>query len=321
MQISKWVVLLALVAAACGVTGDKGLAVFHVGANWQKTVGIAVGSTFAVSAEKNDLTHSALLTSSGLPSVAKMPDGSFQAVQAGAAQFQAQDASTKALVDTVEFTVAAAATASLGAWWTVSGAGLAKLPKKFALVQGARYVGGIVVEDSSGARLNHAGIATVTCPGMVPKVTDMYVEVTATNVGPATATLDVTGGAGAAKISTTYDIVVVTPKDIATMTLLSGTTQVGTTPTDPDKAPVPNDSGGNGRTAVVTQWFSLITSAALADGTPVYGAQAIWTESGTGHLLVKNSSGGNYAHLTKGESVTVTATIGTLSKQVILTGP
>jgi len=321
MQFQRFFVLVLLCATACGVTGDKGLAVFHVGANWQKTVGIAVGSTFAVSAEKNDLSHSALVTSSGLPSVAKMPDGSFQAVQAGAAQFQAQDASTKNLVDTVEFTIATAATASLGAWWTVSGAGLAKLPKKFALVQGARYLGGIVVEDSGGARLNHAGIASVTCPGMLPKVTDMYVEISATNVGPVTATLDVTGGAGVAKISTAYDVVVVIPKDIATMALLSGASQVGTTPTDPDKAPVPNDSGGNGSAPVVTQWFALITSAALADGTPVYGAQAIWTESGTGHLLVKNSNGGNYARLTKGEIVTVTATIGTLSKQVTLTGP
>lgn len=321
MQVPKLVAIAALCATACGVTGDKGLAVFHIGANWQKTVGIAVGSTFAVAAEKNDLTHTALVTSSGLPTVAKMPDGSFQAVQAGAAQFQAQDAVTKALVDTVEFTTATTAAASLGAWWTVSGAGLAKLPKKFALVQGGRYVGGIVLEDSAGARLNHAGVATVTCPGMVPKVTDMYVEVTALNVGPVTATLDVTGAAGAAKISTSYDVVVVTPKDIANLALVSVTTQVGAAPTDPDKAPVPTDSGGNGSAKVVTQWFALVTSMTLADGTPVYGGQVTWSESGIGHLLVKNSSGGNYAHLTTGESVTVTATIGTLVKQVTLTGP
>lgn len=312
--------LSVILASACGVAGDKGLAIFHVGENWQKNVSIATGSTFAVTAEKNNLFHQALLASSALATVTQLPDGSFQAVQAGMAQFQALDPASKAVIDTVSFNVADPAVIALGAWWSIGGNQALKLAKKFALVKDGRYVGGIVLEDATGSRLNHAGITAVTCPGAQIKVVGQYVEATATTLGDTTATVTLTSGKGAA-LQTTYDVRVVAEADVSTLQLASFAVQNGhSAPADPDKAPISPDSG-DAETNQKTQLFGLATTTALADGTPVYGAQIIWTESGTGHLLAKKTGGGNYAVLKSGETVTITATIGTLSKQVVLSAP
>ena len=310
--------LLALLAAllpGCGIAGDRGLAIFHIGENWQKGVPIAVGSTFAVTAEKNDLLRTPLLTSSGLPSVVKMPDGSFQAVQPGLAQFQAQEVVNKTLVDTVEFTTATPVTVSLGAWWQG-----VKLPKKFALVRNGRYVGGLVLEDATGTRLNHAGLVHVTCDHAQINVVGQYVEATPTVLGDTTATVTVTG----TTLETKYTLSVVEATAVAALQLASVAVQTGqSAPADPDKAPVHPDSGGTGATttAAKSQLFLLTTATTLADGTPVYGARVSWSETSAGHVLAKETDGSNYAVLKSGDTVTVTATVGTLSQQVVLTAP
>lgn len=321
--------LFALTASlsACGISGDKGVAIFHVGENWTKDVPIASGSTFAVTAEKNDLFHAALLTSSGLPSVARMPDGSFQAVQAGPAQFQAQDPSTKSVVDTVEFTVADPVAISLGAWWANTGNNnqILKLPKKFALVQNGRYVGGIVLEDATGTRLNHAAIAAMECPNVQFKVVGEFVEATATTLGDTQATVHLLGkNAG---VTASYNVMVRSASDVADLHLTSLLVQNGASaPADPEKAPVNSDSGASA-TTTKSQVYVLSTAATLADGTPIYGATLQWNEVDkngqptTGHLLTKQSNGGNYAVLKSGETVKVTVTIGALSQQVTLTAP
>ncbi len=310
--------LFALALGGCGVAGDKGLAIFHVADNWQKNVGIATGSTFPVTATRNDLLRTPLTTTSGLPSVAAMPGGSFQAVQPGPAQFQAMNGAT--LVDTVEFTVAKPVAISLGAWWSVSGAQAVKLPTAFALVQGGRYVGGIVLEDATGARLNHAAIAAVTCDHAQVAVVGEYVEATATVLGATTATVALTSGSGA-PLQTSYDVQVVLDSAVADMQLASAQVQNGQSPpADPEKAPVNSDSGG-GTTTAQSAIFALSATCALADKTPVYGASVLWSESGSGHLAALKTNGGNYAVLKSGESVTVTATVGALAKQVTLTAP
>lgn len=315
-------VCLALVAIAtgCGIVGDKGTAIFHVGNNWQKAVGIAVGSQFAVTAQRNDLTRKALTVASTLPSVTPTATGGFLAAMAGAAQFEARDPATAAAVDTVEFSIVAPAAVSLGAWWSNTASQPTKLAKKFALVQGGRYVGAIVVEDVAGAPLNHAGIGVVTCDHAAVKVTDDYVEATPTTLGATTAVIEVKDAAGAVKATAQYDISVVQTADVAHLSLHAVTMQTGSSaPSDPDKGP--NNADPADTSTPKTQLFLLAIDATLADGTPVYGPTVAWSESGNGHLLTKQSNGGNYAVLKSGDTVTVTAALGALSAQVTLTAP
>jgi hypothetical protein len=114
---------------------------------------------------------------------------------------------------------------------------------------------------------------------------------------------------------------VVQPADIASLKLTSATVQSGASaPADPDKGPV-NPATGDTTATAKTQLFLLTTAATLADATPVYGATLAWSESGQGHLLAKQSNGGNYVVLKSGETVTVTAAVGALSAQVVLTAP
>ena len=313
---------LALSATGCGIVGDKGAAIFHVGSNWQKAVPIAVGARFAVTAEKNDITRKALSVMSTSPAVISVATGGFQAVTAGGAQFQATDPATAIAVDTVEFTVATPATVALGGWWSNLTGQPATLPKKFGLVQGGRYVGAIVVQDATGTRLNHAGIATVTCEHATLKVTDDYVEATATTLGATTAVVGVNGVTNAPVATATYDIQVVTQADIAKVTLTSALLQTGASaPADPDKGPQNPDPAAT--TAPTTQLYLLVANATLEDGTPVFGPTLTWTEDGANHLLTKTSNGGNYAVLKSGEKVkvTVAAAQGALSAQVTLTAP
>ena len=312
-------VLVGLLASGCGVMGDNGTAYFHVGSNWQKGVGIALGSTFPVTAERSDLSRKALAVNSALPTVVSMPGGKFQAVAAGLAQFKAVDGLSA--VDTVEFNVVAPTAVALGAWWSNATSQPFKLAKKFALVQNGRYVGALVVEDAAGARLNHTGIVQVTCDHALVLVTDDAVEATPTTLGATTALVEVRDAAGAAKASMSYDVVVVAPKDIAQLKLNSATVQSGSSaPVDPDKGPVNPDPAASSSTAK-NQIFLLAIDATLSDGTPVYGPPVAWSESSSGHLLTKQSNGGNYAVLKSGESVTVTATVGTLAAQIVLVAP
>jgi hypothetical protein len=310
----------ALSAGGCGIVGDKGAAVFHVGNNWQKAVPIAVGARFAVTAEKNDITHKALSVMSTSPAVIPVTTGGFQAVTAGGAQFQATDPATAIAVDTVEFTVASPASVSLGGWWSNLTGQPAMLPKKFGLVQGGRYVGAIVVQDATGTRLNHAGIATVTCEHATLKVTDDYVEATPTTLGATTAVVTVNGVTNAPVASATFDVQVVTAAEITKLTLTSATLQTGTSaPADADKGPVNPDPAAT--TTPATQLFLLVVNATLQDGTPVFGPTVTWSEDGNSHLLTKTSNGGNYAVLKRGETVTVTAALGALTAQVTVTAP
>ncbi len=311
---------LTLLATGCGIVGDKGAAYFHVGNNWQKGVGIAVGAKFNVTAERNDLTRKALTVVSTTAQVVPLATGGFQAVSQGAAQFQATDPATAIAVDTVEFPVAAPAAVALGAAWSNATAQPFKLAAKFALVQGGRYVGAIVVEDATGARLNHAAIGRVTCAGAAVKVTDDYVEATPTTLGATTAVVQVVDAAGAVQATTSYDVQVVLAADVAHLKLNSATLQTGgTAPADPDKGP--NNPDPAQTASPKTQIFVLAIAATLADGTPVYGPAVTWSESGNGHLLTKQSNGGNYAVLKSGETVTVTATLGALSAPVTLIAP
>ena len=319
--VAAWMLLASSsVLTGCGITGDKGAAIFHVGNNWQKGVGIAVGSRFAVSAERNDLTRKPLIVTSTKPTVIPVATGGFQAVTEGGAQFQASDALGIA-VDTVEFNAVAPGSVALGAWWSNSFGTPVALAQHFALVQGGRYVGAILVRDVAGARLNHAAIAEVTCDLATVKVVDDYVAATPTTLGKTVAKVAVKDAAGATKTTASYNIQVVTPAEVAHLKVNSATVQTGASaPADPDKGPV-NPDPADTTTAPKTQLFLLAIDASLADGTPVYGPTVTWTESGTGHLLTKQSNGGNYAVLKSGESVTVTATLGTLTAQIALVAP
>ncbi len=307
--------------SGCGVAGDKGAAVFHVGNNWQKGVEIAAGSTFAVNAQRNDLTQNALTVKTNLPAVVQLAGGNFQAAVPGLAQFEADDPTTQALVDTVEFNVATPASVALGPPWANMSALPTKLAKNFGLVHGTHYVGAIVVDDVAGARLNHSGIASVNCANLQIKVVDDAVEATPTTLGPCTATVAVQDAAGKVSQSAQYTITVVELTDITGISLTSVSAQNGwTTPADPDKGPVAQ-SDADAKTAAKSAIFVLSVAAALADATPVYGPTTTWSESGSNHLLAKQSSGGNYAVLKSGETVTVTATVGNLSKDIKLVAP
>ena len=135
-----------------------------------------------------------------------------------------------------------------------------------------------------------------------------------------TALVAVKNAAGAVQASTTYAIQVVLPADVAHLNLHSATVQSGSSaPSDPDKGP--NNPDPADTSTPQTQLYLLAIDATLGDGTPVYGPTVAWSESGANHLLVKQSNGGNYAVLKSGETVTVTAKLGTLSAQVTLAAP
>ncbi len=316
-----WVLLTVLTSlSACGIVGDKGLAEFGVGRNWGKEHAIATGSVFQVTAWRSGVLWQGLQVSATTPAVQKQANGAFKAVAAGAAQFQASDAAGVA-VDTVEYRVADPAAVSLGVVWNTVWDVPTELPTHFALVLNNRYVGAVIVREANAARMNHVGITQATFPGAQVKVLDDYVEATPTTLGTTTATVNALGLDGKVLATHAYQVDVVEASAVAHLTLASFALQTSATvPADPDKGP-DAPATGTAPTAPKTQLFALTTVTTLADGTPVYGARAKWTESGTGHLVVKESDGGNYALLKSGESVTVHATVGTLDAEITLQVP
>ncbi len=302
------ILMTALLLTGCGVAGDKGAANFHVGKDWTHAQAIALGATFPVTANQTDalLNSHPLLVTSGLPTVVAMPGGSFQAVAAGAAQFQAQDPTTNALVDTLEFTVATPATLGLTPWWSQDAK--SQLPAHFALVQNSPFEAAIRYADSAGASLHHLGMTAPSAggPGVQVALNDPYVDVTPTALGATT--LNVQQLTAQPKpLTTSYAVTVVALADVATV-------QLTAQPANPF-----NPGATTPAPAANQTWFLLTTACALADGTPVYGVPVTWTESGKTHLFVKTSTDATYALLTHGETVTVTATVGGRQAQAQLT--
>lgn len=317
------VAALALLASACGVVGENGVAVFHVGSDWKPDRPIAVGSVFAVSAQKNDLLKTALTVKSGTPTVInQLSGGSLQAVGEGAATLQALDPSTLAVVDDVIFQVAKPTSAALSWWGDAWVTPTKKLDEKFAVVRGTRLMTAAVVLDAQARQLHHAGIATLTGENFTvsPAVSELF-EVTPTVAGPTTATLTINGVDGKPALAPhVYQVTIVEAADVASLDLLppvsiaSGTA----TPASPDGPPKPVDESAANS---ASRLYLLVAMTKLADGTRVYGAPLAWTESTPGHILGKTTNGANYVLLKAGETVTVTAQIGALTKQVVVTGP
>ena len=310
--------------ASCGVLGEKGAAIFHVGSNWGHDRPIALGSTFAVSAQKNDILRTTLIVKSTTPTIiGLLPSGSFQAVGVGTGTLQALDPGSQAMVDEIDYDVAKPATAALAWWGDLFVAPAATLEPKFAVVQGAKYVVSASLLDANARPLHHANIATLTGPNFTAKPSNSEAfEVTPGVLGPTTATLTVNGLDGKAALTHDYIVTVVAATAVSKITLKAATmTTITSTnkPTDADSPPSTPPSDAKPDTT--SRWYGLIVQANLADGQRVYGPPVTWTESGTGHLLAKSSNGGNYALLKTGEKVTVTAQVGTLTAQVDLTGP
>lgn len=317
--------ILAILSASCGVLGEKGAAIFQVGSNWGHDRPIALGSTFAVSAQKNNLLRTTLNVKSTTPTViASLPNGSFQAVGIGSGTLQALEVGSQAMVDEIDYDVAKPATAALAWWGDLFVQPTAKLDEKFAVVQGAKYVVSASLLDANSRALHHANIATLTGTNFnaKPSSSELF-EVTPTVLGPTTATLTVKGLDG--KVAFTphdYVVRVVTATEVAkiTLTAVAMTTITGSNkPTDADAPPAtpPSDA----KAEPTTRWYGLVVQGRLADGERVYGPPVAWTEATPGHLLSKSSNGGNYALLKAGEKVTVTAQVGALTAQVELTGP
>ena len=316
--------LLAVLCASCGVLGEKGAAIFHVGSNWGHDRPIALGSTFAVSAQKNDLLRTTLNVKSTTPTViASQPNGSFQAVGTGSGTLQALEVGSQAMVDEIDYDVAKPAAAALAWWGDLFVQPTAKLDETFAVVQGAKYVVSASLLDANSRALHHANIANLAGTNLTTKASNSELfEVTPTVLGPTTATLSVKGLDGKVALSHDYAVRVVTATEVTkiTLTAVAMTTITGSNkPTDADAPPAtpPSDA----KAEPTTRWYGLIVQARLADGARVYGPPVTWTESLPGHLLSKSSHGGDYALLKAGEKVTVTAQVGSLSAQVELTGP
>jgi hypothetical protein len=304
-------------AQACGVAGDKGAAIFHVGSEWTKERPIAVGSIFAASAQKNDLLRTSLTVKSDTPDIVKaLQGGSFQTIAEGTARLQAVEPGSQAMVDEVSFTVSKPAAATL-AWWADKWLSpLAKVDEKFAVVQGSRLKVDAALLDAQTRPLNHLGIATLTSDhAQITAVGELF-DVTPTTLGATSVVLGVKGVDGKEVLNHAYQVTVVQTADVAKLDMappvLFG---AGTpAPTDPNAPPPAADP----KAEVKTRVYLLVTDCKLADGTRVYGAKVEWTESGSGHLALKTTDGTNYVLVKQGEKVKVTATVGTLQKSVDL---
>jgi len=314
---------LVLCCASCGVLGEKGAAIFHVGSNWGHDRPIALGSVFGVSAQKNDLLRTTLNVKSTTPTIlSQLPSGSYQAVATGTGTLQALDPGSQAMVDEIDYDVAKPATAALAWWGDIFVKPAATLEAKFAVVKGVKYVVSASLLDANARPLHHANIATLTGPNFDAKPSNSELfEVTPGVLGATTATLTVNGLDGKPTLTHDYAVTVVEAVSVTAITLKAATMTTITAknkPTDADAPPSapPSDA----KPEATSRWYGLFVQANMADQR-VYGAPVSWTETGTGHLLAKNSNGGNYALLKKGEKTTVTAQVGTLTAQVELTGP
>lgn len=311
-----------LLSQACGVAGDKGAAIFHVGSEWGKDRPIAVGSIFAATAQRNDFLRSTLAVKSENPAVINaLAGGSFQALAEGQATLDALDPASQAVVDDVTFTVSKPAAATL-AWWADKWVSpVAKLDEKFAVVKDSRLKVDAALLDAQARPLNHQGIATLTSDhAQITAVGELF-DVTPTTLGATTVVLGVKGVDGKEVLTHPYQVTVVTTQDVAKLDMappvLFGAGTVA--PSDPNAPPPASDkASGEAKAQPTTRVFLLVTDCKLADGTRVYGAKVEWAESGTGHLALKTTDGTNYVVVKPGEKVTVTATVGTQAKTVEL---
>jgi hypothetical protein len=308
--------------AGCGVAGNRGAAIFHVGANWAPVRPIALGSVFAASAHKNGLIQTQLKVTSAHPTVIEnLETGSLRAKAVGEATLEAKDPVSQALVDTLDFEVAQPSSVALAAWIDLWIQPTLQAPDKFALALGSRSLVAVSVLDAKARRLHHMGIAAANCDKLKIAPVGELLEVTATTAGSCTGTLAIHGLDGKPVLSRTYEVQVVDAPQVAKLELKAATVKLlGAKPTATDAPPPTPDA--DAKPASNGTWWLLSAQAALADGTRVYGAATQWSESGgkSGHLLATKSDGGNWLLLQAGEQVTVTATVGAVQAQATL-GP
>lgn len=325
MRNLVWVCSVALTAAlasGCGVAGNRGAAIFHVGNNWAPNRPIALGSVFAASAHKNGLIQTQLQVSSARPSVIENLDtGSLRAKSVGEATLEAKDPVSQALVDSLDFEVAQPSAAAL-AWWVDAWVQPTfQVPDKIALALGSRSLVAVSVLDAKARPLHHMGIASASCDKLKVTPVGELLEVTATTAGTCTGTLAINGLDGKPALSRTYEVQVVDAPQVAKLDLKAASVKVVVAKPTSTDAPPPTPDADAKPTGTGT-WWLLSAQASLADGTRIFGVPTQWSEAGGkgGHLLAAKSDGGNWLLLQAGEQVTVTATVGALQAVVTL-GP
>ncbi len=314
---------LTILATACGVAGEKGAAIFHVGSNWQPARPIALGSTFAASAQKNDLLKTNLtVRSADTKVISQLAGGSFRAVGNGVATFEALDPGSQAVVDSVHFEVSTPTVASLS--WPIdklSSPSSRVDDKGFALVTGQHARFDPELADSLGRSQQHASIATMTATGNVTltAVAPGY-DVTATALGSATLQLNVAGPDDKTALTKSFAVTIVSPADVASIDVMVTLLGKGTV-VDPNKPDAPQPAGDAVQTTG-DRIYQLVVRAKTAGDLRVYGVPAVWTEVGGGsHLLLKTAYEVNYAVLKAGQKVSFHVQVGALGKDVELTGP
>ena len=323
---SVWWACVVLVAG-CGVAGNRGAAIFHVGDNWASNRPIAVGSVFAASANRNALVQTQLAVKSATPAVIENLDsGSLRARAVGEATLEASDPVSQALVDTIDFDVAQPAAAALSWWVDAWVQPTFQIPTKVALVLGSRQLVAVSLLDAKARPLHHKGIATASCDKLQISPVGEMLEITATTAGSCTGTLTVNGVDGKPTLTRSYEVQVVQAPQVAKLDLKAVSVKVvSAKPTGTD-APPPHDGDHGDEQADAAPgketWWLLSAQATLADGTRVYGVPVSWSEVGGkgGHLLASKSDGGNWLLLQPGEQVTLNATAGTVSASVTV-GP
>lgn len=312
---------LTILGSACGVAGEKGAATFHVGSNWQPDRPIALGSTFAASAQKNDLLKTNLTVRSADPKVIEqLAGGSFRAVGNGVAALEALDSGSQAVVDSLHYEVSTPTVASLS--WPIdrlTSPSTRVDDKGFAIAVGQHAHFDPELADALGRSQQHANIATLTATGNVTltAVAPGY-DVTATTVGSASLLLNVAGTDGKPALTKTFPVTIVPSADVVSIEVTATLLGKGTV-VDPNKPDAPKNAD-----AVQTgeRIFQLVVRAKTAGNLRVYGVPALWTEVGGGsHLLLKTAYEANYVVLKSGEKVTVHVAVGTLGKDLELTGP